>query len=118
MSKITRIVVQSTVDPMPKVMECLFGKCETSISDEVLHAMKKLHSYTKIVKGNVEIYTFYKRARGTDALFSFLVTTGTKENKVSNLDCIAELGLMERHEDVNTTPAKKVYVMIRGEFVK
>ena len=115
MNDITKIALKDTVDPMPYVMDSLFGKCETSISNEVLDAMKKMHSYTKIIKGDQEVYTFHKRVRGTDALFSFLVTTGTKGNKVSNLECFAELGLMERHEESNTTPAKKVYVMIKGE---
>ena len=103
-----------TVDPMPEVMEKLFDKCEILISTKVLELMKKLHSYTSYNNQ----YRFHRRTRGTDALFSFIVTTGTEGNKVSNLECIgAELGLAPREENVcNILQCReKVYFMLQGE---
>lgn len=118
MTDITRIAVKRTMDPMQEVMNCLFEKKgDVFISNKILKLIKEAHSYTKIPRGNEEEYTFHKRVRGTNALFSFLVTTGPAGNHVSNLDCIAaELGLMEKHKEMaDATPGRKVYVMLQGE---
>ena len=99
-------------------MNCLFEKKgDVFISDKILSLIKEAHSYTMIPRGNAEEYTFHKRVRGTDALFSFLVITGPAGNQVSNLDCIAaELGLMEKHKDAtDATSHGKVYVMFQDE---
>ena len=118
MNEITRIAVKRTMDPMQEVMNCLFEKNgDVFISDKILSLIKEAHSYTMIPRGNAEEYTFHKRVRGTDALFSFLVTTGPAGNHVSSLDCIAaELGLMEKHKDMaDENTGAKVYVMLQDE---
>ena len=110
------IAVESAVDPMTQVMDCLFRECEVLISDKILDVMKKFHSYTKMTKGKVEKYTFHRRTRGTDALFSFVVTTGMNGNKVSDLECIAaELGLMGKQETSCEKTGEKVYVIFKEE---
>lgn len=118
MNKITKIAVKNTIDPMQVVMDCLFeNKDEILISDKILECIKKTHSYMKRPHVKYEVYTFHKRVRGTDALFSFLVTTGADGNKVSTIECItAELGLMESHiNSQNEKIKKKVYFMFQGE---
>lgn len=103
MNKFTVIAIAPTVDPMPEVLQCLFGKCETSISNDVLDVMIRMHSFTKHNEGNQEVFTFYKRERRTDGLlFSFLVKKGENGNKVSKLECFTELGLMEKCEEIST----------------
>lgn len=114
---ITEIAVERTVDPMHEVMDCLFAKCEILISNKILDVMKKFHSYTKITNVSDEKYIFHRRTRGTDALFSFIVTTGVDGNKVSDLECIvAEFGPMDSQNDIaNTRFGNKVYIMLQGE---
>lgn len=111
------IAVERTMDPMKEVMDCLFEKKgEVFISNKILEFIKKAHSYTMIPCGTYDVYTFHKRARGTDALFSFIVMSGEEGNKVSNLECIAELGLVGKQcELVDTKTREKVYVTVQGE---
>ena len=118
--EITQIAVNPTMDPMKAVMDCLFEKrCDLFISDGILELIKKVHSYTKTFNGKQEVYVFNKRARGTEALFSFVVKTKNNENLVSNLECIiSELGVMRRNEDViNGTTMEKVYVRLQEEKI-
>ena len=118
MSEITKIAVNRTMDPMQAVMNCLFEKRgDVFISNRILEHIKKVHSYTKISQGKEETYTFHKRIRGTDELFSFLVVTGPAGNRAYGLDClIAEFGVV--HKNANITESKmnpKVYVMLQEE---
>ena len=103
-----------TIDPMPEVMEKLFDKCEVVISTQVLEMLKKMHSYTALNN----VYTFNRRTRGTNVLFSFKVTKGTEGNTVTNLECIgAELGLVPTEANMNKIQgAEKVYFMLQGEL--
>ena len=111
------IAVKRTMDPMNAVLDCLFeNKGEVFISNKILEFIKKAHSYTMVPCGKYDAYTFHKRARGTNALFSFLVMAGEKENKVYGLECVAELGLMEKHcELVDAKTRERVYVTLEGE---
>jgi len=115
---IIKIAVERTVDPMPEVMNSLFGQREILISDKVLEMLKQMHSYSKITKGNYDEYTFHRRTRGTDALFSFIVTTGADGNKASNLECIvAELGIMGKDDDVyKQKNDRKIYFVLQDEI--
>jgi len=116
--QITQIAVNQTMDPMKAVMDCLFEKkCELFISDRILEHIKKAHSYTKMGNGKEDLYIFHKRARGTDALFSFVVEAGPDGNLVSNLECIiSELGTMKKNEDLVSMETKeKVYVRLLEE---
>ncbi len=118
--KITQIAVNHTMDPMKAVMDCLFEKrCELFISDRILELIKKAHSYTKMSNGKDELYVFHKRARGTDALFSFEVETTNEGNVVSNLECIiSELGTMKEDQDlVNRMAMERVYVRLEEEGI-
>ena len=119
MRGITKIVLETTVDPMPELIVFLFGKYEILISDEILEAMKKMHSYTQTKCGNDEFYIFHKRGRGTHIFFNFSVVKSVKENKVSHLEYVTELGVSERHEySSNTTSAKKIYMAFKGERLR
>ena len=118
MNDFTRIAVKGTMDPMQVVMSSLFEKNgEVFISKKILEIIKKAHSYTMIAHGKEEVYTFHKRIRGTDTLFSFLVTARPEGNRVSNLECIAaDFGLkcnQEFQTDLNFDA--KVYVELQGE---
>ena len=118
MKEITRIAVERTMDPMQDVMDCLFEKIgEVFISNKILEIIKKAHSYTMITQGKEEVYTFLKRIRGTETLFSFLVTTGPEGNRVSNLDCIgADFGLLYNHEYGTSAETNgKVFVILQDE---
>ena len=118
MSKITTIAVNTTMDPMQAVMSCLFEKIgEVFISNKLLEKIKKSHSYTMKIQGKEEVYTFHKRIRGTDELFSFLVTTEPEGNRASDLNClIAEFGLTEKHKNVTSSEiTPKVYVTLQEE---
>lgn len=118
MTEITRIAVKKTMDPMQEVMNSLFeNKGELFISKKILEIIKKAHSYTMITQGKEEVYTFHKRIRGTDTLFSFLVTAKPEGNRVSDLDCIsADFGVMHNHEDgTNEKLEKRVYMMLQDE---
>jgi len=118
MNQITRIAVNRTMDPMQEVMNCLFEKKgDVFISNEILGQIKKLHSYTMRNQGKEETYTFHKRIRGTDALFSFLVTTETTGNRVYGMDClIAELGVFQKNKIIaDSKSPQEVYVMFQGE---
>lgn len=118
MTEITRIAVKRTMDPMQVVMNNLFEKKgEVFISKKILEIIKTAHSYTMITQGKEEVYTFHKRIRGTDTLFSFLVTARPEGNRVSNLDCIsADFGVLYNHEDgTDEKLEERVYVMLQGE---
>lgn len=118
MNEITTIAVNRTMDPIQAVMACLFEKRgEVFISNKILENIKKVHSYTMISGGKEEVYTFHKRIRGTDTLFSFLVSTGPAGNRAYGLDClIAEFGSVQKHNNiVETTINQKVYVMLQEE---
>ena len=118
MSEITRIAVKSTMDPMQVIMNSLFErKGDVFISNKILNLIKEAHSYTMIPSGNTEVYTFHKRIRGTDALFSFFVIKGIEEIKVLDLDCFAaELGLMQKHKEIFEAKKNgKVYVIYQEE---
>ena len=113
--EITEIAVTKTMEPMQTVLDCLFEKkCEIYISMEVLELIKQAHSYTKFPGKKGEVYKFYKRVRGTNALFSFSVNTGEKENLVSGLDYVTELGLVQRNEEMfHNMSSEKVYIMLQ-----
>ena len=118
MNEITKIAVKRTIDPMQEVMNALFEKKgDIFISDKILNLIKTTHSYTMIPCGKSAIYNFHKRIRGTETLFSFLVTTGPGGNRVSELDCIvAEFGVLEKHKAlIDTTPHGKVFLMLQEE---
>ena len=118
MGDFTRIAVKRTMDPMQEVMRFLFEKKgELFVSDKILEIIKKEHSYTMATQGKEEVYTFHKRIRGTDTLFSFLVTSRPEGNIVSNLDCIAaEFGLKCAHEyNRDEKYDAKVYVTLQDE---
>ena len=118
MNEVTRIAVNRTMDPMQAVMNCLFEKIgEVFISAEILEHIKKLHSYTMISQGKEETYTFHKRIRGTDELFSFLVATGPAGNRAYGLDCLsAEFGVVRKSSnDAESKMTPKVYVMLQEE---
>ena len=67
-------------------------------------------------KGNYRVYTFRRRARGTDTVFSFLVTTGVKLNKASDLEVTNELGVSGMHIDLpEVVHERKTCVMLLGE---
>lgn len=104
--------VERTVDPMPEMLEKLFEKCEILISNRVLDVLKKMHSYT----AHDNQYKFHRRTRGADVLYSFIVTTGAEGNKVSDLECYAELGRVVPECDMhNVQSVDKVYFMLQGE---
>ena len=118
MNDFTRIAVSRTMDPMQEVMNSLFEKKgEVFISQKILEIIKTAHSYTMSTQGKEEVYTFHKRIRGTDTLFSFLVTARPEGNRVSNLECIsADFGVLHNHE--NGTDAKlngRVFVMLQED---
>ena len=118
MNNFTRIAVMRTMDPMQEVMNCLFEKKgDVFISNKILEIIKKAHSYTMITQGKEHIYTFHKRIRGTDTLFSFLVTAKDEGNRVSNLACLsAEFGVPRNHEDgTDEKIDERVLVMLQGE---
>ena len=118
MNDFTRIAVERTMDPMQEVMRFLFEKKgKLFVSDKILETIKKAHSYTMVTQGKEEVYTFHKRIRGTDTLFSFLITSRPEGNRVSNLDCIAtEFGLKCNHVyDTDEKTDTKVCVMLQGE---
>ena len=118
MKEFTRVAVKRTMDPMQEVMECLFEKSgEIFISNKILEIIKKAHSYTMMTQGKEEIYTFHKRIRGTETLFSFEVTVRPDGNQVSNLDCIAaDFGLLHNHEyGTNAKAGRKVFMILQDE---
>ena len=118
MNDFTRIAVKGTMDPMQVVMRSLFEKSgEVFISEKILELIKKAHSYTMITQGKEEVYTFHKRIRGTDTLFSFLVTARPEGNRVSKLECIAaDFGLRCTNEfETDLNFEEKVYVVLQGE---
>ena len=115
MNDFTRIAVKRTMDPMQVVMNCLFEKKgDVFISNKILEIIKKAHSYTMSTQGKEDVYTFHKRIRGTDTLFSFLVTKRPEGNRVSNLDCItADFGVLYNHEngtDADWRKLKPLYI--------
>ena len=117
MNKITQLAVKGTVDPMQEVMDHLFGKeYEIYISDEILEIMKKTHSYNMTPNGNEAVYTFNKRGRATHIYYSFTVVSSREnENRVSKLEYTTEIGLTEKHHEVDNAPRKKVYITLQEE---
>ena len=118
MKDFTRVAVSGTMDPMQEVMNRLFEKTgEVFISKKILEIIKTAHSYTMTTQGKEEVYTFHKRIRGTDTLFSFLVTSRPEGNRVSNLDCIsADFGVMYHpNYEADTKLDESIYVMLQGE---
>ena len=118
MSKITTIAVKRTMDPMQAVMSCLFEKIgEVFISNKLLENIKKSHSYTMKIQGKEEVYTFHKRIRGTDELFSFLVTTEPEGNRASDLNClVAEFGMTAKNKNIaDSKTSSKVYMILQEE---
>lgn len=108
--------MKTTVDPMPVLMGLLFDKDEIIISDEILGAIKKMHSYTKKTCGKKEFYEFYKRGRGTHMFFTFSIINDGKRNKVSRLEYYTELGVSERYEySQDAEYVKMVYMAFKGE---
>ena len=106
---------ERTMDPMPEVMERMFENGKIMISTKVLDLLKKMHSYTKTNKQ----YTFHRRNRGTDVLFSFRVTEGPEWNIVSDLECIiTEASVKTKSMDMYVQNMENVYFIIKGEEKK
>lgn len=118
MNEITRIAVKRTMDPMQELMNCLFEKkADVFISNKILELIKKTHSYTMLPCGSTNIYTFHKRIRGTDVVFSFMVAVEPTGNRVFGLDCIiAELGLIEKYKEaMKVKNNQNVYLMMQED---
>lgn len=117
MNKITKLAVSGTGDPMQEVMEHLFGKeYDIYISDEILEIMKRTHSYNMTPNGNEAVYTFNKRGRATHIYYSFTVVSSREnENRVSKLEYTTELGKMEKQNNEDNAPRKKVYITLQEE---
>ena len=78
-------------------MNCLFkNDGEIEISDKILEAIKSEHSYTMKPNGKEDVYTFNKRARGTEVLYSFFVRVGGFGNRVSDLEWLTDFGKREK----------------------
>ena len=116
MEKDTKIVLETTADPMPQVIDLLFKKKEITISDRILEEIKRFHSYTQRMDRENTIYQFYKRERGTNLFFTFLVIDNGRENKVFRLEYYTELGVNQKIKySQGTAYSKKVYLVFKGE---